>query len=130
MNDIGLELADLVGGDPNGIFLYVEIGDGWVRPSLYKDEGDIVRWYDPSGMALSELLWDAWYLESDEPNMRWSVLEYSITGKKFHVSLKYPEEVNVDVLDDDRREAALRARFGDKPVVYPPMPKGSFELKP
>ena len=130
MNDIGLELADLVGGDPNGIFLYVEIGDGWVRPSLYKDEGEIVRWYDPSDTALSELLWDAWYLEPDEPNMRWSVLEYTVTGKKFHVSLKYPEEVNVEAFDDDRREAALRARFADKPVVYPPMPKGSFELKP
>ncbi len=30
----------------------------------------------------------------------------------------------------ERRQAALRARFGDKPVVYPPPPRGAFELKP
>jgi hypothetical protein len=130
MNEIGHTLADIVGGNPDGIFLYVEIGEGWVRPSIYRDEGDVIRWYDPKGITLSELLWEAWYLEPEGPNMRWSVLEYAIEGKKFHVSMKYPEEVNVEIVDDERRETALRARFGDKPVVYPPPPKGAFELNP
>ena len=130
MNEIGLELADLVGGDPNGVFLYVEIGDGWVSPSVFKDEGDLVRYHNPRGTDLSDMLWEAWYLEPDAPNRRWSVLEYEIRGGKFRVSLKYPEEVNVEIFDDERRESALRARFGDKPVVYPPPPKSAFELKP
>ena len=43
MNDLGHELANIVEGDPDGVFLYVEIGDGWVRPSIYKDEGNVVR---------------------------------------------------------------------------------------
>ena len=132
MNEIGSELTDLVGGDPNGVFLYVEIGDGWVSPSVFKDEGDVIRYYNPRSTSLSDMLWEAWYFEPDEPNMRWSVLEYAIKGKKFEVSMKYPEEVNVEVYDDDdvRRQSALRARFGDKPVVYPPPPAGAFELKP
>lgn len=130
MNDLGHELASIVEGDPDGVFLYVEIGDGWVRPSIYKDEGNVVRWYDPKDASLSDLLFEAWYFEPDEPNMRWSVLEYAIVGKKFHVSMKYPEEVNVDEIDSERRQSALRARFGDKPVVYPPPPTGAFELKP
>lgn len=129
MNDIGHELSRIVGGDPNGIFLYVEIGEGWVRPSVFKDEGDVVRWYDPKDDYLSDLLFEAWYLEPDGPNMRWSVLEYAIVDGKFRVSMKYPEEVNVDIVDSERRQTALRARFGDKPVVYPPPPKGAFELK-
>lgn len=129
MNDIGHELSRIVGGDPNGIFLYVEIGEGWVRPSVFKDEGDVVRWYDPKDDYLSDLLFEAWYLEPDGPNMRWSVLEYAIVDGKFHVSMKYPEEVNVDIVDSERRQTALRARFGDKPVVYPPPPKGAFDLK-
>lgn len=129
MNDIGHELSRIVGGDPNGIFLYVEIGEGWVRPSVFKDEGDVVRWYDPNDDYLSDLLFEAWYLEPDGPNMRWSVLEYAIVDGKFRVSMKYPEEVNVDIVDSERRQTALRARFGDKPVVYPPPPKGAFELK-
>ena len=76
------------------------------------------------------MLWEAWYLEPDDPNMRWSVLEYEVRDRKFHVSLKYPEEVNVEIVDDERRETVLRARFGDKPVVYPPPPKSAFELQP
>ena len=130
MNEIGQELASLVGGDPDGVFLYVEIGDGWVSPSVFKDEGDVVRYYNPRDTNLSDMLWEAWYLEPDGPNMRWSVLEYMITGKKFHVSFRYPEEVDVEVIDSERREAALRARFGDKPVIYPPPPKSAFELQP
>src|SRR3546814_2141857 len=31
MNEIGQELAEIVGGDPNGVFLYAEIGEGWNR---------------------------------------------------------------------------------------------------
>jgi len=130
MNEIGKELSDIVGGDPNGVFLYVEIGEGWVSPNIFKDEGDLVRWYDPEGLTLTELLWEAWHLEPDQPNMRWSVMEYAIDDGKFNVSLKYPEEVDVEIADDDRREAVLRARFGDKPIVYPPWPVGGFELKP
>ncbi|MFX4086565.1 hypothetical protein [Sphingobium yanoikuyae] len=130
MNEIGQELAETVGGDPNGVFLYVEIGEGWVDISIFKDEGKIVRWYDSQRTNLADLLWEAWYLEPDGPNMRWSVLEYEVRDRKFHVSLKYPEEVNVEIVDDERRETVLRARFGDKPVVYPPPPKSAFELQP
>ncbi len=130
MNEIGQELAETVGGDPNGVFLYVEIGEGWVDISIFKDEGKIVRWYDSQRTNLADLLWEAWYLEPDGPNMCWSVLEYEVRDMKFHVSLKYPEEVNVEIVDDERRETVLRARFGDKPVVYPPPPKSAFELQP
>ena len=130
MNEIGQELAETVGGDPNGVFLYVEIGEGWVDISIFKDEGKIVRWYDSQRTNLADLLWEAWYLEPDGPNMRWSVLEYEVRDRKFHVSLKYPEEVNVEIFDDERRETVLRARFGDKPVIYPPPPKNAFELQP
>lgn len=130
MNKIGQELAETVGGDPNGVFLYVEIGEGWVDISIFKDEGKIVRWYDSQRTNLADLLWEAWYLEPDDPNMRWSVLEYEVRDRKFHVSLKYPEEVNVEIFDDERRETVLRARFGDKPVIYPPPPKSAFELQP
>ncbi|WP_375399008.1 hypothetical protein [uncultured Sphingomonas sp.] len=59
--DIGREAARLAGGQTN-IFLYVEIGDGWVGPSLFKDEGATLRYIDPITMALSDLLMDAWCL--------------------------------------------------------------------
>jgi hypothetical protein len=130
MNDLGQELADIVGGDPDGVFLYVEVGEGWVEPSVFKDEGDVIRYYSPRGTDLSNILRKAWYLEPDQPNMRWSVLEYDVKDGQFAVTLKYPEEVNVEVMDEERREAALRARYGDKPVFYPPLSEAAFELKP
>lgn len=131
LNDIGRELAAIVGGDPNGVFLYAEIGDRWDSPSVFKNEGDVVRYYRASKL-LSDLLWEAWYAESssEEKIMRWSVLEYDVKDGKFNAFYRYPDEVDVEVVDEERREAALKARYGDKPVIYPPIPDGAFELKP
>lgn len=126
--EIGQEIADTVGGDPNGVFFYVEIGEGWARPSIFKEERDVVRFYDPLDPTLSEIVFDAWYSEPDA-SKRWSVMEYVVKDGKFHASFKYPEEVDVTEPDTDRRDAALHARFGDKPVIYPPM-EGMFEYKP
>jgi LysM repeat protein len=130
LNHIGVELVDIVGGDPNGIFLYVEIGEGWISPNVFKNEGYQIRYVDDNE-TLSDLLWDAWYAESEEGGIkRWSIMEYEIKDGKFDVSFKYPDEVNVETISIERRQAALRARFGDKPVVYPPMPGTAVELKP
>ncbi|HUD90623.1 hypothetical protein [Sphingobium sp.] len=130
MNEIGVELLHVVGGDPDGIFLYVEIGEGWISPNVFKDEGHQIRNLDDSEL-LSDLLWEAWYAESEEGGLkRWSIMEYEIKDGKFDVSFRYPDEVKVETISMERREAALRARFGEKPVVYPPPPGTGFELKP
>lgn len=130
MNEIGQELAEIVGGDPNGVFLYAEIGEGWNGPSVFKDEGDVVRYCNSASEILSDLLFESWYAASEDPIKRWSVMEYDVKDGEFSVSFKYPDEVNVEIVDARRREAALRARYGDKPVIYPPPPQDAFELKP
>ena len=129
LGEIGQVLAEVVGGDPNGVFFYVEIGQGWVSPNIFRDEGAVVRCYDPPGPSLSDLLFELWYAESDDDKKRWSVMEYTIEGGKFEAAFRYPDEVKVESVDGDRVDAALQARFGDKPVVYPPM-EGMFEYKP
>ncbi|QGP79463.1 hypothetical protein [Sphingobium sp. CAP-1] len=129
-NQIGVELVDIVGGEPNGIFLYVEIGEGWISPNIFKDEGTQIRYFDDDE-TLSDLIWEAWYAESDEGGIkRWSIMEYEIKDGKVDISFRFPDEVHVETISMERRQTALRARFGDKPVVYPPMPKTAFELKP
>jgi hypothetical protein len=117
--DIGGELAQIVGGDPDRTFLYVEVGDRWLEGGVFKDEGDSVRYYDPS-QELSDLIWKAW--NTEEPNKRWSVMGYEITGTKFNARFKFPDEVDVEIYDADRRRTALKNHFGDKPVIYPPPP--------
>lgn len=127
LNNVGNVLAAIADGDPEGVFLYVEIGDGWISPNIFKDEGELVRWLDPSDDELTDLLYQAWRLQPE--GKRWSVMEYDVRDGKFAVSFKYPEEVDVESMDHDRREDALVARYGDKPVIYPPL-EGMFELKP
>lgn len=106
MNDIGQQLADIVGGDPEGVFLYVEIGPGRVEASVFKDEGASVRYFDWEETDLSDLLFDAWYLEPE--GKRWSAMEYDIKGGTLETAFKYPEEMDRAVDTGVRREALLR----------------------
>jgi hypothetical protein len=123
--DIGGELAQIVAGTPDGTYLYAEAGEGWVGASVFKDEGPIVRYYDPS-LTLCDLLLRAWEAESTDPKLRWSVMEYEIKETKFDVRFDFPDEVHVESFAaDGRRDIVLKRRFGDKPVLYPRAPGGS-----
>jgi hypothetical protein len=117
LSEVGKELAEIVGGDPEGVFLYVEVGRGWAAPSVFQAQGKHVRSFPVEGSELADLLFEVWRMEP--PELRWSVMEYDVKDRRFAVAFFYPEEVDVEVIDDKRLKAALRARFGDKPVVYP-----------
>jgi hypothetical protein len=117
--DIGGELAEIVGGDPDGVYLYAEAGEGWYGYAVFKNEGDIVRYYEPSS-DLGDLIYDAWLAE--EPDKRWAVMEYEIKGKKFDAQFQFAEEIDPTETEMERRPRALKKRYGDKPVIYPPWP--------
>lgn len=122
LSRIGEEATAIVGGNPDGLYLYVEVGDGWVGPSLFRDEGNAVRYFDAT-FELSDLIGNAWEAEApDNAAKRWSVMEYEVHGTQFDAHFKFPDEVNVEKYHASRRESALHARFGDKPVIYPPLP--------
>src|SRR3546814_11314137 len=74
------------------VFLYAEIGEGWNGPSVFKDEGDVVRYYNSASEILSDLLFESWYAASEDPIKRWSVMEYDVKDGEFSVSFKYPDE--------------------------------------
>ena len=129
LGQIGQALADIAEGDPEGMFFYVELGEGWISQNLFKDEGNSVRYLEEGeSHALTDLLYELWYATPED--RRWSVMDYDIADGKFAATFRYPEEVDVEVYDrdDGRRGRALRARYGDKPVIYPPPPEGMFEL--
>jgi len=117
--EIGGELAHIVGGEPDGAFLYAEAGEGWVGAAIFKDEGTSVRYFTPSS-ELTDLLWEAW--NAEEPGKRWAAMEYEIEGTKFDVNFQFPNEINSEETEMDRRPRVLERRFGDKPVIYPPPP--------
>lgn len=119
LSDIGGELAQIVGGHPDGTLLYVEAGQGWVGAGIFKEEGANVRYFDPSS-GLTDLLLDVW--NTEEPDKRWAVMEYEIRGTKFDVQFRFPDEIDPDESEEERRPRALKKRFGNKPVIYPPWP--------
>jgi hypothetical protein len=117
LSSLGEKVAGILGGDPNGIYLYVEVGDRWMSVSVFRDEGNAVRNY-PCESELTDLLWELWREESPDPEKRWAVMEYEIRAGKFDARFTYPDKVDVESYDLDRREIALKKRFGDKPVIY------------
>jgi hypothetical protein len=117
--EISGEIARIVGGEPDGTYLYAEAGEGWVGAGVFKPESESVRYFDP-GSDLSDLLIKAW--KAEKPDKRWAVMEFEIVGTSFEVRFKLPEEIDVDETEMERRPRALRRRFGNKPVIYPSPP--------
>lgn len=128
LSELGQELAEVLGGSADGVFLYVEAGDGWIAPSVFRADGNMVRYYPSEDSVVSEILSDIWYAEPD-PTKRWSVMEYVVENDNFRAEYKFPDEIDVTKPDIERREAALRAHFGDRKVIYPPI-EGMTESKP
>jgi hypothetical protein len=118
-SEIADETARIVGGDPDGAFLYAEVGDGWVFSSVFKDEGALVRYFDPSS-ELSDLLMQAW--EMEDADKRGAVMEYEINGTAFDAQFLFPEQIDPKAHASERRPVVLKRRYGDKPIIYPPTP--------
>ena len=95
------------------IFLYAEAQPGVMGEGAYQNRGgDIV--YIDCGADLGDLLFTAW--EEEEPNSRWSTLEFVVKGGRFTASFGYDKFNEIDPV---REHEALRRHFGDKPIFYP-----------
>jgi hypothetical protein len=121
LSEIGGEGAAIVGGNPDGVYIYAEMDGGSVYAAVFKEDDEVVRYFDPTH-ELFQLIRETWETENADEAKRWAVMEYEVQGTKFDVQFKYPEELDPKDYSTDRRRAALKTRYGDKPVVYPPMP--------
>lgn len=79
-------------------------------------------------MKLSDLLMDAWCLEAADK--RWTSMQFTIDHGKFAAKFDFDDLEEPDEHDDGRRERILRARFGNKQVIYPPFPPHAWILEP
>jgi len=113
--EVGRIAAEDIRTDPEGTYLYVEAGEGWVEPSIFKDVGNRIVYREGSRDLCWKLL-EIW--EAEQPNKRWSALHYTIANGRFEVSFDYWEEIDPEESTLDRRARAIRERFGDKPVDY------------
>lgn len=116
-NAIGQEIAAIIGKNPDGAYAYVEAEEMMLSPSLFHDVGNRVVYYSPSS-ELCEAIWDLWYAEPEEK--RWATMHYEIADGQFSVEFGYEENADPEELSMDRRDRILKARYGDKPIYYPP----------
>ena len=122
---IGEQAASDIDGNADGIYIYVEMGDGWYSIYLFRDEGETVRCYDSSG-ELNSLVRDEW--KTEDVDKRWCVMEYEIRDNRFDVHFKFPWQLDIESMDEDRVGTALVKRYGDKPIIYPQIPDEFREL--
>lgn len=126
--NIGEEAAEIIGSDLDGLYLYGEVEDGSQFASLFKDEGEVARYHGPS-QRLFQLLDEAWRAENSDEGKRWTVIEYEVTGTRFDVRFTYPEQLDPNEHCSERCSAAVRKRFGNKPVIYPSIPGEFREMR-
>jgi hypothetical protein len=120
LNEIGQILAEDTEYPLDGTLLYAEVDGSAVGPSIFKDRGNhiLYRWPDLNRICapLSRLC------EQEPPAKRWAEIEYLIRDGKFDVAFTYPEEIDPEEDPFERRKRVVARYFGDKPIVYPPMP--------
>lgn len=73
------------------IFLYTEVGDGWVDMSIYIVRDGKILWVQPTG-DIDDRIYEAW--AQDLPGKRWSAMIYQISECKFTASLQYKEDLD------------------------------------
>lgn len=117
LSEIGSALSRIVAGDPDGTFLYAEGGEGWMASGIFREEDGSIRYFRPT-RELGDLLLELW--NTEDPDKRWAVMEYEVKGTRFEVKFQFSDEIDPEESELERRPRALKRRFGERPVIYPP----------
>jgi hypothetical protein len=125
LNLIGQQVTDILDGEPDNSYLYAEATDGSVEGGIFQDKGREVIYHDPNHALADEIL-ELWY--AAEPGKKWGALHYDIKDGQFDARFEYPDAWDPEEYTPDRRERALRERFGEKPVIYPPPDENFHDL--
>lgn len=118
-------IIEITQTESEGIYLYAEADGGSVEAGIFKADGESVAYWDPDDELFETIdqLWQA--ADSDK---KWAVMEYAVTDGRFDADFLYPDQLDPEETSYDRRERALHARYGGKPVIYPPMDDDFHEV--
>ncbi len=100
--------------------LYAQLNHNMIGESIFKELGNqlLFRW--PTNERLPSALLELW--EAQDGQEQWSELEYMLRDGQFAVAYVYPDDIDPQEDVIERRKRALRRHFGEKPIVYPPLP--------
>lgn len=117
-NELGVAALALLGPGNHQILIYAEAGEGWTGISVYHNESTRVVYLDDID-EIDDIMMDLWYAE--ETGKRWKEIQIDIDGTKFEARPFYADQLNKRESYDDRRERAVKERFGEKPIYYSPL---------
>lgn len=123
LNAIGQHVADIIGKAPHDVYVFIDAGDQWQGGAVFENVEDRVICYGPS-IALIEEIERLW--EAADPDKKWSVIHYDIKDGKFEAEFLYTADLEHHPFEYDYRQDALDARYGNKPIIYPPMDDGDW----
>ena len=123
LNQIGQQVANFLGRVPDDVFVFIEAADQMSGGAIFENLPDQVIYHELGNETHDTILelWDA-----APPDKKWSMLLYDIKDGSFDAKFLYTDDLEDEWDSLDYREDALRARYGDKPVIYPPMYDGNW----
>jgi nitrogen regulatory protein PII-like uncharacterized protein len=122
---LGQHLEEILGGDPNDTFLYAEVDDEGYEVAIFHDEGDKVVYHDADEELFDEII-KLWETALDHE--KWSVLEYDVSGDRFNSNFVYADQLDPEEDNIERRARLVRARYGDREIVYPSLGPNAVSL--
>ena len=128
LNRVGQLLAEDADYPSEDTLLYAKLNNNYVAPSIFKDIGDHILYRYPDLETLGDALLDLW--EAEDPNKRWTEMEYVVRGGKFRATYTYADEVNPDEDPFDRRDRIVAKHFGKKRIIYPQPPDDAVKYDP
>lgn len=123
LNAVGQHVADIIGKTPEDVYVFLEAGDQWQGGAIFENLEEGVICHLPSDALVDEIerLWEA-----AEPDKKWSIIHYDIKDGSFDAEFLYTADLKHHPFEYHYRQDALDARYGDKPIIYPPMDDGDW----
>lgn len=116
LNQIGQLVVKTLGKVPDDVFVFIEAADQMSGGAIFENLPDKIVYHD-FGHDVHDTILELW--DAAPPDKKWSMLLYDIKDGRFDSEFLYTDDLEDEWDSLDYRQDALRARYGDKPVIYP-----------
>ena len=123
LNQIGQLVAKTLGKVPDDVFVFIRAADQLSGGAIFENLPEQVIYHD-FGHDVHDTILELW--DAAPPDKKWSMLLYDIKDGRFDAEFLYTDDLEDEWDSLDYRQDALRARYGDKPLIYPPMYDGDW----
>ncbi len=117
---IGSQALAFVDDLQGKLLIYAEVEDGAISAGLFYERGALrAVTYKHSSLELKDLIYSLWEKWKAHPgNVEWRSFAYFVQNGKFSMDIVYPEQMDPDEDEPDRRPRIIEKYFGNAKVDY------------